>query len=217
MRKIITLFVTISVLISCSKTPKDGFSDTVIINANVYSLNWDNPNLDGVPAKNAPFKNEKWQFDAQAIAIKNNIIQFVGTDKEVKHFANGYGEINNKVPHFANTLWGAGGGLKSTISDLINYMKFQLDKNNKTVVESHKLLYSNDYMQMAYLWPVLNDSEDGTYYNIHGGAYGTQNFLLIIPKYDLGISIITNQSGPETQRKLWNTLNNLLSEIKKNR
>lgn len=136
------------------------------------------------------------------------------SSSEVKHLANGYGEINNLVPHFANTLWGAGGGLKSTTSDLVNYMKFQLENKNEVVAESHKLLYSNENMEMAYLWPIFNDSEDGTYYNIHGGAFGTQNFLMILPKYDLGISIITNQSGPETQGKLWNTLITLLSEIK---
>lgn len=67
---------------------------------------------------------------------------------------------------------------------------------------------------MAYLWPILNDLEDGTFFNIHGGAFGTQNFLMIIPKYELEISIIINQSDPETSEKLWNTLSNLLSEIK---
>ena len=86
MRKIITLFVAALVLISCDKTPKDGFADTVITNANIYSLNWDDPKLDGTPAKNAPYKNKKWQFDAEAIAIKNNVIQFVGTEEEVQSF-----------------------------------------------------------------------------------------------------------------------------------
>ncbi|MFP2996050.1 serine hydrolase domain-containing protein [Spongiivirga sp. MCCC 1A20706] len=146
--------------------------------------------------------------------MKNTKVHLSPT--EVKHLANGYGEINNPVPHFANTLWGAGGGLKSTTSDLVNYMKFQFENNNQVVAESHKLIYSDENIEMAYLWPISNDSEDGTYYNIHGGAFGTQNFLIILPKYDLGISIITNQSGPETQGKLWNTLSTLLSEIKNN-
>ncbi len=134
--------------------------------------------------------------------------------EEMNRLANGYGEINNKVPHFANTLWGAGGGIKSTTADLMNYIKFQLDENNEAVKESRRKLYSDGDIQMGYLWPIFNDSEDGTFYSIHGGAYGTQNFLMIVPKYQLGISIITNQSGPETQGKLLNTLNDLLSEIK---
>jgi len=135
--------------------------------------------------------------------------------KEADRLANGYGASNQPVPHFANTLWGAGGGFKSTTSDLLKYMAYQLDVNNLAAQKSHELLYEDEYTQIAYLWPVTNDAEDGTYYNIHGGAFGTQNFLVIVPKYKLGISIITNQSGPTTQEKLWNTVDKLLDEIKK--
>ncbi|WP_299761897.1 serine hydrolase domain-containing protein [uncultured Pontibacter sp.] len=135
--------------------------------------------------------------------------------EESKRLANGYGETNKLVPHFANTLWGADGGIKSTTSDLVNYMKFQLDSTNLAAAESHQLLFAENDIQIGYLWPIINNAEDGVYYNIHGGAFGTQNYFLIIPKYNLGVSIITNQSGPETQDKLWNTMKNLLTDIKK--
>ncbi|MEM6378659.1 MAG: serine hydrolase domain-containing protein, partial [Bacteroidota bacterium] len=134
--------------------------------------------------------------------------------EEQVDLVNGYGETNNPVPHFANTLWGGGSGIKSTTSDLIRFIQFQLESKNPSVQESHKILFENNDMQTAYLWPVFNDPEDGTIYRIHGGAFGTQNFLLIVPKYNLGISIITNQSGPETQGKLSNTLDNLLLDLK---
>lgn len=136
-------------------------------------------------------------------------------NEDILNLANGYGEIGNNVPHFSNPLWGAGGGIKSTTGDLLNYMEFQMDKNNVVAAESHKLIYSDENVQIAYLWPILNDAEKGKYYVIHGGAYGTQNYLLIVPKKQLGISIITNQSGQETQGLLWNSINNLLSDIEK--
>ena len=83
MKKLFLSFLTIVLFSSCQNEPKEGFSDIVITNANVYTLNWNNPSLDGTPAENAPFKNNIWTFDAQAIAIKDNIIQFVGSNKEV--------------------------------------------------------------------------------------------------------------------------------------
>ncbi|MEO1587275.1 MAG: hypothetical protein AAFS00_08320, partial [Bacteroidota bacterium] len=58
------------------------------------------------------------------------------------------------------------------------------------------------------------NEEDGTYYQIHGGAFGTQNMLLIAPKYNLGISVLTNQSGPTTQGKLSLLIDDLFSELK---
>lgn len=85
MKKIIFLFVLLIVISSC-KTEQDTMADVVITNAKVYTLNWDEPSLEGVPAKNAPYTNEKWSFDAEAIAIKNNLIQFVGTNDEVTKY-----------------------------------------------------------------------------------------------------------------------------------
>ena len=70
-------------LLSCNSKES---ADIVIINANVYTLNWDNPSLDGTPADNAPFKDGKWNFDAQAIAITNNVILFVGSNKKVQDY-----------------------------------------------------------------------------------------------------------------------------------
>ena len=136
------------------------------------------------------------------------------TDREKANLANGYGEVNTKVPHLVNPLWGAGGGIKSTIPDLINYMKFQLDENNPIVAKSHKVIYENEDSVIAYYWPVDTDEKDGTYYGHHGGAFGTQNWLFIIPKHNLGFSIITNQSDQQTGHKLIKTVNHILDDIR---
>lgn len=67
---------------------------------------------------------------------------------------------------------------------------------------------------MAYYWPVKNNEEYGHYFSIHGGAFGSQNWLFIIPKYNLGVSVITNQSGLETADKLLKTVNGFIEDLK---
>ena len=136
------------------------------------------------------------------------------SQEEETKLANGYGESNMLVPHFSNPLWGAGSGIKSTIPDLMKYVAFHLDSTHRAAIESRKLLYTNDALQIGYLWPIFTNEEDGTYYQIHGGAFGTQNMLLIAPKYNLGISVVTNQSGPTTQGKLSILIDGLFSELK---
>lgn len=69
-------------MISCSDSSSKEFADTIITNANVYTLSWDDPSVEGVPAENAPFQNGAWSFDAEAIAIKDGLIQFVGTEED---------------------------------------------------------------------------------------------------------------------------------------
>ena len=84
MKKIICCTALI-VLFSCGNKQEE-IADLVITNAKVYTLNWDNPLPDGNPATNAPFKNGKWNFDAEAIAIKNKLILFVGSNDDSKAY-----------------------------------------------------------------------------------------------------------------------------------
>lgn len=83
MLKRVLFFLLISTLISCST---ENAADTVILNVKVYTLSWDDPSLEGVPADNAPFENDRWTFDAEAIAIKDQKIVAVGTNEEIKQF-----------------------------------------------------------------------------------------------------------------------------------
>ncbi|WP_347924736.1 serine hydrolase domain-containing protein [Pontimicrobium sp. SW4] len=134
--------------------------------------------------------------------------------KNKEHYlANGYGMTGKLVPHEA-ILYGADGGVKTTMPDLVNYMELQLDKNNKTIFESHRVLYENGNRKIAYYLPVRNNEDYGTYYSMHGGAFGSQNWLFILPKYNLGISVITNQSDLETANKLIKTVKGLINDLK---
>ncbi len=117
------------------------------------------------------------------------------------------------APNNLNSLWGTAGGIKMTITDVMHYIELQLDDKNPIVSESHKALYEVRYpLQIAYYWRVWKDKY-GTSYNHHGGTSGTQNWLFIYPKYNLGISIITNQSGPKTPNLLSKTAQKMLKEL----
>jgi CubicO group peptidase (beta-lactamase class C family) len=117
------------------------------------------------------------------------------------------------APNNLNPLWGTAGGIKMTITDIMHYVELQLDDKNPIVSESHKALFEVRYpLQIAYFWRVWKDKY-GTSYNHHGGTSGTQNWLFIYPKYNLGISIITNQSGPKTPNLLSKTAQKMLKEL----
>ena len=63
------LLILIIIVCSCENNSEHMIADTVITNARVYTLSWDNPSLDGIPAQNSPFKDGVWQPDAEAITI----------------------------------------------------------------------------------------------------------------------------------------------------
>ncbi|GAA0732694.1 hypothetical protein GCM10009430_46090 [Aquimarina litoralis] len=131
-----------------------------------------------------------------------------------KNLVRGYWmDSETLAPNNLNPLWGTAGGIKMTITDMMGYIELQLDENNLVVSESHKALYEiRSPLQIGYYWRIWKDKY-GTSYNHHGGTSGTQNWLFIYPKYNLGISIITNQSGPKTPKLLNKTAQRILKEL----
>lgn len=135
-------------------------------------------------------------------------------NNQKSHLANGYIQNNTLAPHMTTTLWNAGGGIKSTLPDLMQYIKFQLDKKNPLAVKSHELVYQNGRYKIGYYWPISQDESLGTYYSHQGGAFGTQNFVYVFPEKNLGISVITNQNISGTSNKLRKLVSGILEDLK---
>lgn len=148
------------------------------------------------------------------IAMQNTKISL--SNQDAKKLAVGYHSDNNIITSPMPQLpWGAASGnMKSTIPDMVKYIKFQL-KNNKIVAESHKTIvkFDNEF-SIGSLWNIATDDKElGTFYIHHGGVPRSQCYIYIIPKYDLGAFIITNQSGTDTARIMEDTLNEIFEKI----
>ena len=130
------------------------------------------------------------------------------------NLANGYLENNTLAPPMINTLWGAGGGMTSTLPDLMKYAQFQLDQQNEVAVKSHEVVFQNGNFQVGYYWPIRFDDSYGTYYSHHGGAFGVQNYLFIFPEKDLAISVVLNQNISNTSNKLATVAAGIMDDLK---
>lgn len=130
-----------------------------------------------------------------------------------QYLANGYGMTGKLVPHEV-VLYGADGGVKTTMPDLVNYMQLQLEDNDKAITESHRNLLENSNRETGYYLPIRNNEEYGTYYSMHGGGFGSQNWFFLLPEYNLGIWVITNQSDLQTADKLMKVVKGLIKDLK---
>jgi predicted amidohydrolase YtcJ len=73
----------------CSGSSDDatgGAADIVLLGARVYTLDWAEPASDGVAAADAPLTPEGWQPDAEAVAIRDGAIVFVGSGDDAGAF-----------------------------------------------------------------------------------------------------------------------------------
>lgn len=144
---------------------------------------------------------------------KMNQTKFTLNENDRTRLVRGYNDKNELMPNFVRTLWGGISGLHSTTTDLVKYMKLQLDQSNLIVNESHKKLYKegSDFWEGYHWYIIENDHE--LIYRHHGGIYGMQNWFVIYPKQNIGISIFTNTSFNETGEILEKVVDNLYHDI----
>ncbi|MEL6537808.1 MAG: serine hydrolase domain-containing protein, partial [Bacteroidota bacterium] len=129
--------------------------------------------------------------------------------------ASGYNDDHVSMPNFRKPiqLWGAAGRVKSNSLDMLAYIKWQLDSTNPVVIRSQQKIFKDvDNIWLAYFWDVLDD-KDGTHIEHHGGLYGSQNWLMIYPEQQYGISIITNSSFPEANQIIKQTANQIFEKL----
>lgn len=63
-------------------TPAAEEADLVLVNGRVYSLGWGDPDLEGRPAANAPHDSAGWHPVAEAVAVKDGRVIFIGSSGE---------------------------------------------------------------------------------------------------------------------------------------
>lgn len=137
------------------------------------------------------------------------------SDDEAPRLAVGY-HSDNPVPTtpMPQLPWGASGNVKATVPEMVKYLRLQL-ANGPVVKESHRPLVKFDSeFSIGYFWNIVaGDQLKGVYYAHHGGVPRSQCYIYIVPKYDLGIFVITNQSGDQTARAMQTAIDTLVEKI----
>ena len=155
-------------------------------------------------------------FLSNKVGMKETVVTLDQNEK--KNLAVGYHADNPSITLPMQKLpWGAGANIKSTVPDMIRFIKYQLD-NSAIVEESQKVIveYSEE-VGIAYFWQVhSSNAKLGKHYLHHGGVPRSQCFIFIVPKYDMGIFIITNQSGKDTAPQMRKTVDEIFDGLVKN-
>ncbi|MEM0933205.1 MAG: tetratricopeptide repeat protein, partial [Bacteroidota bacterium] len=87
-------------------------------------------------------------------------------------------------------LTGAGGGLKSTVPDMVKYIEFLLGPGDPVLTEMRKPLFYDEEEgdEYGYFWMV--DGDDLMMHN--GGTGGSVNWLILLPEIKAGFTVSFN-------------------------
>jgi CubicO group peptidase (beta-lactamase class C family) len=158
------------------------------------------------------YETQLAEFFAQSANMSDLTIRLPQAD--FGKLAIGYHSDNPEPTTPMPTLpWGASGNAKSTVPDMLKYIKYQLASGD-VVREARRPLVDFDDFSVGYFWNIIkHDKQKGTYYAHHGGVPRSQCYIYIVPKYDLGIFIITNQSGEDTADELEWALDEIIEGV----
>ena len=76
----------IALAVGCAAPDPETAADLIIENGRVYTFTWDDPAPDGAPAPGAPHSDAGWSPDAEAVAVKDGEIVFVGSNTDVEQY-----------------------------------------------------------------------------------------------------------------------------------
>ena len=80
------LCVVMTLIAACSPGEESKPADLILVNARVYTMDWDDPAPDGTLSSGAPRGEREWHPDADAVVITGGEITFVGTTSEARKF-----------------------------------------------------------------------------------------------------------------------------------
>lgn len=113
-----------------------------------------------------------------------------------QRLATGYNAKGRRMDDLSSNLWGASKFLKSTMGDLLSFVKFELASRNPAVLESQRVIDPEG--AMAYFWETEKNAAGDWNYVKDGGSNGTSSIVKILPAQQIGIVIIVNQSDMNT-------------------
>ena len=128
--------------------------------------------------------------------------------------ANGYNEKGTLMPHFNAQAQSASGGISSTTTDMLKYLKFLLDKKDPAVVLSERKTVSVDVYGIAVNWLVYRYDDGYSQVWSDGSTLGFYDFLIIYPELDCGIILLSNEASASSYQRLSGFADKIFQKLK---
>lgn len=143
---------------------------------------------------NTSIENLVSKYILKPVKMKNT--SFLASKSNSKFLAKGYDDTGNQMPYFATPFLKGVGGLNSTTSDLINFIKLQLDSTKLSVNLTHQKTFKTEWGNIGLSWQIYKWDNGNHQFWVTGGTYGFSSYVIFYPEINSGVVVLSNESDP---------------------
>jgi len=155
------------------------------------------------------------QYIAKPLLMTHTKVSFPVTDQA--QILNGYKIGQEKATAMGFTFPGAG-GLRSTLPDMLNYLKYQLAVPDEMVRLSHRITSGDiDEGAHAFQWNVGKLWNWDYYLTTDGGTRGFRSFCIFYPDYKMAFIALSNETDEQSGGDLYRFTAAVFNELKKSK
>jgi CubicO group peptidase (beta-lactamase class C family) len=159
---------------------------------------------------------EKIVLEKIARPLKMTETKITLTESEKKRLAKGH--YDNGSLALPGTLQSqAAGALRSSVSDMLKYIRFHLDESDEVVKLSHQTTWGDiKYYASGLNWQI--NKTPGGHRRIwqSGGSFGFSSYCVVFPELRMGIVLLSNESDQNSQGRLNEMANEILAGVGEN-
>jgi serine-type D-Ala-D-Ala carboxypeptidase/endopeptidase len=158
-----------------------------------------------------PYDKLLSEYITRPLKMQNTNSLFLKND--ITLLVKGYNDKGKLMPYNPQIL-DAAGGIFSTTSDMLKYLKFHLNENNEVVALSHKVTTGEiNHHAIGLNWQEQITSKKQKKIWQSGGTFGFSSYCVIYPETKVGIVLLANESDPGAQGGLEGIAEEIVAQL----
>lgn len=133
-------------------------------------------------------------FIATPLQMRDTKINLIG--EQNKRFAKGYNSYGSETPHWEIISLAGAGGIRSTSSDMIKFVKANLEESTPAIKLSHYSTINDGRNNIAMAWHLFTTKKGNEMIWHNGMTGGFSSFCGFIKSKKAGVVVLSNTANP---------------------